>query len=282
MSTIVVVTYDNDNWWFEMLCKSIFKYLEPCKFLVVYNGDTFDLWYKFFDYCNKNYLKDFDVTLKTKDTYLSGTYNYGYIDQQIIKLEVSKDINTDCYVILDSKNFFFRNCKIENIKNENHRENFIIGPNYKNFCIATAKIFGIKWLAFQRQPLTPYVMQTDIVRKICQQVDLYSHFYKYNKLPKYIPDNFLNKESVSEFSLYEIYCQKIGFIEEEVKQNNCTEAVGSINEEKWFNVQSEDIYVCGLHRTLLESWRQKDVIKVLETLQCVDILPTYSDNPFSA
>lgn len=123
--TLVVVTCYRDLKPLHIMFRSIKKYLEPSKILLVVNEEDNMKWLTWFDRAKK-LLSDHDVKVVYREDLLTSDLisqsncpnPSGWILQNILKLIVYSIVETDEYVLLDSKNFFFKPTNLQNIKRQ--------------------------------------------------------------------------------------------------------------------------------------------------------------------
>jgi len=184
--------------------------------------------------------------------------SHGWKRQQILKLLASRDVHTDTYIILDSKNHFIKPFSLSQIISPSgklyslfyrmhppYRENFKEMCNYFNY---TEHVNFDKVLP----STTPYFMKTKIVRQLLEDLE------EREGLPAEIIIH--NKNLYSEFYLYYLYLLSknisISDIYESRDKTSATLYSNSISNPELFSFQLEGVehpqtYCLGIHRKAL-------------------------------
>lgn len=214
-STLVVVVCDRDLWNFELLVRSIHKFLEPCRLIFIYNEPEekhvhFKKWYK--QTCEP-LLKKFDVKLFHKNRFF---YDYDLNDmehrlhtepvynQQLLKLWASEVVSTENYTVFDCKNFLTKPCRLSDIK-QTHPEDISFADHYlRTWCIVCCAKLGVRYRGKEilklSSNITPFIMNKKKVQKLIK------HFKGKKQLHKWMLEWCNNESNMAEFYLYEIFC----------------------------------------------------------------------------
>lgn len=290
--TIVIVTCIRDQWNLEMLCKSIKKHLEPCNLFIIYNDkeDSYNDWFDFFTKRCARYLGNYKVTLKTQrdywseleESHLHELQKEGWVDQQVLKIVVSKHVKSKFYLCLDSKNFFIRPCSVKDIAQIDPAPITWVEPILENWVKFCCKTLDLKYPGRSlklTQNTTPYVIDTEQARA------LYNHFGGVKKFYVWFTD-VARPDHIgpSEFFLYELWCKKQGIIKPPtgVKQNCCSMWGFQIEELGWneidfiryfvTNIKSFDCRVAGIHKTVNGLLSESQIRKILARTGNADLL----------
>src|SRR6056300_1081890 len=282
--TLVVVTHHGDKWKLEMLCKSMSAFLDTCDVHIVYNEikSKYDEWCEWFEKINSSYLKRFSVTTCQKKI----DVNSGWISQQILKILVAKDIRTPEYVLLDSKNFFIKKSNINEIVNTKPTDGWLKLDQVQWAKLCCEKL-GLKLQLYLRTNDTPYVLKTDVARKLVKEFGTDKDFIDWFdtiSIRAYI--------SPAEFILYELFEIKSG--------NRDTTGVDTGNNTTLWSYQMYDynmdlqqlvdyikfrsekynVNISGFHRSLHDLLSQKDIEYILHALDLEFLLPDSVSGPF--
>lgn len=291
--TLVVVTCERDTWEFELLCNSMEKFLEPCKVIFVYNENqpSVSKWKKYFEKNLRPKLSKFDITILHKDdfwslddeSHLTPLEKEGHVDQQVIKLAVSKHVTTNDYIVFDAKNFFIAPCYIEQIGQIIPAPTDWCEPILKNFIVTCMETFNLKQPEGNvrlTQNTTPYTFSSTTARKLVHYfggtVSLYKWFTIEARKDKHCP---------AEFFLYELFSIRHGESRNlgSVKQNSITLWEHMATKDRWtlqdyvnhiYDMKKTyDVYVAGLHKGLRPFLTDREIKFLLQRLGVGDILP---------
>jgi hypothetical protein len=295
-STLVVVTCIKDNWSFEMLCKSIKKYLSSCNIIIIYNDkeENFNAWKIFYNKLHTRYFQNHNVLLQTQrdywtlddESHLHPMQKEGWVDQQVLKLSVSENVNTKSYTCIDSKNFFIKPLQVEDIAQiqpEPITWTDEILENWVKFCCKTLELNYPGKQIKLTQNTTPYKIDTEEAKKLVEHFGGIKKFYRWFT-KNAIPDSI----SPSEFFLYELWLKKQGIsYKYEYKLQNSVSMWGfQIEELKWnladyvnyflSNIERYDTRVAGIHKTVKELYKEEQIKYILSATNNLDLLPTLS------
>ena len=290
--TLVVVTCNRDQWNFELLIRSMNKFLEPCKVVFVLNENQEHLksWKKFYNQKCEPYLKKFEIKLLTKDNFwtladenhLTPPELEGHVDQQVIKLGVSEHIDIDHYVILDAKNFFICKTNINQICQIKPEPTGWCEPNLKTWivtCCETLTVAVPQGNMRLTQNTTPYIMRTQSAK------DLVNYFGGIKFLFKWFTiEARKGKHCAAEFFLYEIFTIRFGYRNLGDDTQNCItlwEHMHSVDKWRLKNYLSHidhmydrySVSVAGLHKGLWPFLTKEEITAILQKLNVGDIIP---------
>ena len=227
--TLVVVTCYRDLYQLHIMFKSIEKYLEPSKIIIVVNEEDDMKWLTWFDR-TKKLLSAHDVKIVYREDLIDNNQiarldwpePSGWILQNILKLVVSSIVETNEYVLLDSKNFFIRTTNLQNIKRRKKTHVFddinwdigwIMAVVSKLSNPALHKLINGEKLLLTTAH-TPYIMNTSHARQLIEYFGGPSSLTKWfvNTSQNLLtclsfapPDKGMNT-FISEFYLYELFC----------------------------------------------------------------------------
>ena len=184
---------------------------------------------------------------------LSLKYN-GWRQQQILKLEIAKKINTENYLVLDSKNFFIKPFNITDwdvlhgngslflyYKNNKERLNLDI------FLEQVCKKYNKKIPKLQIDYMTPYKLNTGIVNTIID-TDYQSLFFEY--------------ELTSEFALYNVFLSNSELVKCNTGKNKLV-----VNYFKTLPIEiPKTAFVLGIHRILIIEENKNLLNNLIEVL----------------
>jgi len=298
--TLVVVTCDRDRWGFELLCRTMQKYLQPCPVIFIINEEaenvaSWNAWYT--ENC-KPFLDKFVVRLFQKNQFwtaqdechLTDLEKGGWDNQQVLKLCISKHVTTEHYLVLDSKNFFIRPTYIEEVKQifpqpTDWCEDIL--ANWIDTCLETFTLEKPHKPIRLTQNTTPYLLRTKSAK------DLVAYFGGNGGLFKWFTiEARKDKHSPSEFFLYEIFTIRFGYRNTGDAKHNCVamwehmvadEKMTNQDFVKFFTFQTNIIgaKVAGIHSGLRKYWNTKDILFILKRLGVHDCMPK-TVSPFSA
>lgn len=296
--TLMVVTCDKDEWNFQLLCRSMEKFLQPCKFVIVYNEsvDRYRNWRKFFKRKCLPHLSKFDVKVMHKgdfwtdedECHLTEIEKEGWVDQQVIKLGVSEHIDTEHYVVIDAKNFFVNYGYIEEIQQIKPAPTDWCEPILKNWIVTCCETFELvvpeKSISLT-QNTTPYIIRTESARNLLKFFGGVKFLYKWFTL-----EARKDKHSPAEFFLYETFTMRYGYRNTGNGLQNCISFWEHMHTQQHYKTEDylnhiDHMYeryntrVAGIHRIMRSIWTQKQAILILDKLNCGDILPE-GDLPF--
>lgn len=291
--TLVVVTCDKDRWSFEMLCRSIHKFLKPSPILIIVNENHPKSWYKWFKNI-RSLLNSHNVIIKNKYDFwnediadhLHPLQRKGWIDQQPLKLYAGKFIDTNEYVVLDSKNFFIKPLSLDNLLQ--------IKPEYitswapwelKNTVDLYCSMFKLQFthkILPLTQNTTPYVINKNYALAMIKHFNGIDNFYKiFTKSA--LPVDF----TAAEFFLYEIYTFKnrrnnkgqcnsncIGFWHFHIEDLNYK--IDDFVDVFKKHYKDKDIYTSGLHKSLYKHLTLEEVNLFLLQIRLEDLLPQHT------
>lgn len=289
--SLVIVTCKRDQWKFEMLLRSIFSFVEPCPIIIIYNeqDNKYKEWCEWFEVLKPLLGKFYVKTFKASDfMYVDFVNNSGWLSQQYLKLFAYKEIRTEEYIVLDSKNFFIQKCSLDDIQHSRPHGNWRF-PNLEEWVKEVCKFYDIYYPGKHlklRSTVTPYIMKTRVVRRM---------FKNWNNETDFINwfGNLAREEHISpsEFILYELY-------EAKTKQRDAPGGqianyvtlwghhlvdtkdpiiLGKIIKEE--NTKN-NVLVSGIHGGIDKFLSLSDVKTILQVIRCEHILPQTVSSPF--
>lgn len=291
--TLVVVTCDKDRWSFEMLCRSIHKFLKPSPILIIVNEndpESWQTWYKEIMYL----LDGHRVKVKNKYDFwdeeiadhLHPLRRSGWIDQQVLKLYAGKFVDSNEYVVLDSKNFFIKPTSLRDILQIKSEYITSWAPkNLKNtvdlYCSMLNLRFTHKILPLT-QNTTPYVIYKDYA------LALIKHFGDIENFYKVFTESAIPKEfTAAEFFLYEIFtfknrrnnkgqCQSnnIGFWHFHIEDLDykIDDFVNLFEKHR----KNPEIFTSGLHKSLRQYITLEEINLFFLQIELDDLLPQHT------
>lgn len=256
---LVTVTCKKDLQFFELQVKSTVKFLQPCTHWVIINEDDPAEALEKISKVYQNSQHQLKILTQKDFMPLQGS---GWQKQQAYKLLVSKYINDD-YLLLDSKNFFIRNCSTDHWKNTvgcGFLERVVDGPweeasNY--YARQLNKDVLHRCLSVQ----TPFKIQKSILDKL-DNID--SAIKRFNLKPL----DTLH----SEFLFYSY------LLDRPLPQTGCLHKtlwkISHINGDLLdaLKYEFERGWLClGIHRDFLSSLHEMDLNKINEFLDYLDL-----------
>jgi hypothetical protein len=204
MNQILIVTCNRDRWQFLLQCKSIGKFLAPCRVNIIINQYPAAEWQEWFSDQCQPHLARHEVTVLTYEDFLAD-FSFvflsrgvdGWVTQQILKLVFAIKTKQD-YLVLDSKNWFVKPCCLLDFtrrtrKPGDHNPNF--NPIHQDCC----RRWNLDQLTAYRPAITPYFIDPVIVGKLFQDFGGIDNFLAW----------FLKFKNPSEFIVYDLFAQSI-------------------------------------------------------------------------
>ena len=296
--TFVCITCLKDKWKFEMLMRSMYAMLEPCDVIIVYNegAKKYKEWLDWFLPLKETLLQKFSVRyFKAGDFIDLKDFDFietsGWHSQQALKLLVHDQVFTNEYVILDSKNFFLKKCSIMDIKRSEPHGNWTLKgvTAYTEFMCKYLDIVYPGHHLKLRANVTPYIMQTKLVRRLVRRWKTNTQFYDW-----FIDTAKRPGHSAAEFILYELWELKMQqrIIDQRptpdtysnyatiwhhslVGQPSASQLGGWIRDQR-----NKGILVGGFHSGIHKQINLADIKTILKMLELEYILPQTADSPF--
>lgn len=296
-STLVCVVCDRDLWNFELLVRSISKFLQPCRLIFIYNEDAsrhrfFKKWYK--ETCEP-LLKKFDVKVYHKDLFFCDydlndmehrLHTEPVYNQQMLKLWVSELVTTEYYSVFDCKNFIVEPCRLSDIK-QTFPEDISHADHYlKNWCMVCCAKLDVRFRGVQHlkisSNITPFIMRKKNVAKLIK------HFGGKKELHKWMLSWCGEDSNMAEFYLYEIFCIAKGIQNQgETLSNTLTIWEHCFKEPQMLkglvfytkflqeaaNRMGYKFYVAGLHTHTRKYIDPQDIQELLEYFNMLDCWP---------
>ncbi len=300
--TLFVVTCQHDKWKFEMMCRSIGAFLEPCRIVIVHNESDkkYKEWMEWFNNINENFLSKFSVVTYPASKFwpenIPDHLHYelelgGWVSQQMLKILGHSVIKTDEYLILDSKNFFFRHYNIDNTPPCNAHGNWTlegVTEWTKLSCNKLGLIYPGHHLKL-RPNVTPYIFKTNVARRLVKYFSSDLNFYCWFAETALLPET-----SPAEFILYDLFELRL---RQRVIDDNLPITYSTIwrhhilDEGKTPKQIANDIIqeynnnvkpcpISGFHSGVDSLLTMKDVEDILAILGVDFIMPTNSLGPF--
>lgn len=290
-STLVVVTCQRDKWNFDLLCRSIGKFLKPCKIVFVYNEsvDQFRSWKKTFKRQYLPYLIKFDVNVMYRDQFwtaqdenhLTDMEKCGWTGQQVIKLAVSKYVTTEHYLVLDAKNFFIDHTALSQILQIYPETTDWCTPILKNWIVTCFETFDLQMPSHTvrlTQNTTPYWIRTDSARNLVDFFGGSGFLYKWFTL-----EARKARHSPSEFFLYEIYTMRYGHRNLGRTHQNCVAFWEEMHTQEHYkikdylnfadHIKTFNARVAGIHGAMRHIWTNDQAYRILCHLGVADLVP---------
>lgn len=216
--TLFVVTCQHDKWKFEMMCRSIGAFLEPCCIVIVHNESDkkYKEWLEWFDHINQTFLTKFSVVTYPASKFwpknIPQHLDYelelgGWVGQQMLKILGHSVIKTEEYLILDSKNFFFRPYNIDDTPDCNAHGNWTLRDVTewtKLSCNKLGLIYPGHHLKL-RPNVTPYIFKTHVAKRLIKYFGSNLSFYCWFAETALLPEI-----SPAEFILYDLFELRLG------------------------------------------------------------------------
>lgn len=276
----VIVTCLKDRLQFLILCRTMGRYLEPCKIAIIINerDDDFRFLKTWIEHVCLKYISLHDVTLISEEEIHPDIHKLqvnGWISQQLLKLFYFKKTKSD-YCVLDSKNWFIKHCTIDMISNNRPiKLPKSIIPSMITYAISRLKyvyrIRGkneshLKDIIKEFIPIeTPYLIKKSVVKSM---IKFFVNEKNFMRL-------FKNDQYHSEFMLHYFF-EEINRDKDYVYEpNRIHRTIWRLDTDQynlsyldlWYKFQEcEDFLVLGIHKSALKKMPLKDFKKVLNTL----------------
>lgn len=204
MNQVLIVTCDRDRWQFLLQCRSIGKFLEPCKVAIIINEFKPQSWLQWYKENCEQHLQYHQVTVSQHEDFyhLCNFYlipnNNGWKSQQAFKMLHAFNTNED-YLVLDSKNWFVKPTRLQDIvprerrwKDHNYIWNAVVDASVARFNLPEETAY--------RPAITPYRFEYNVVRNLIGSFGSVNNFLSW----------FMKFKNPSEFVVYDLYAQSIG------------------------------------------------------------------------
>lgn len=217
ISKIVTVTCKNDFTSMLRQAESIQKFVEPCEHLVIIEDENFDkrFWIKHLS----KYYTNHKLVLKSYNHFLRIPQS-GWVRQQALKLLAALDC-PDEYLILDTKDFFIRPCKLADwngFLGSNDIEDIdyyfdIPSPTKKwrlKTAIAYSEYFNTELLTRIFNPITPFVIDARYIDKnyIHNHIDWFLGCFK-DDACEFIFYTYIARDLIQEFKQHKFKSVKL-------------------------------------------------------------------------
>lgn len=292
--TIVVVTCEKDQYEFELLCRTIRKFLEPSRLIFICNEHNCEKWFTWYNEVIAPLLKKHKVKLFKKHDFWDYTHEEhihvlqreGWVDQQVIKLAIAKHVTTKEYICVDSKNFFIRPCNTLHIKQAEPISSDWAGElrlNWIKFCCETLNVRYPGEHIKLTGNITPYIIDTKQAQALVTHFGGSELFYVWfitNAVPEAI--------SPGEFFLYEIWLIKNGlrllkdpkYVKQNIYaiwgdiQHNLLHFEYKDYVESYIeHIELFDCYMASIHRSMYPYWTKELYFKLMKTIGLEDCIP---------
>lgn len=196
MDFVTIVFYNPVELALLKLQAYSFKFVDPTiinTIYVIYNDtDTNkEAFLKEFEKIKKFYPKRLIVEVVTLDQLKLNFNHSSWFNQQITKLEISRLISSEYYVLLDSKNHFVREIYLSDFIDEGKPILFVDDPgsmiNYYQNCLTYYGIYQVSESPSTKKFLTttPYIIKTQDCREMINHIEtkekiVFSEFFKNN------------------------------------------------------------------------------------------------------
>lgn len=290
---MVIVTCCRDMWGFEILCRSISKLVKPCKIIIVINEEDMycDAWLFWYEKYISAFLAPHSPTVYKRSEIYKFDVPYehirdGWVQQQVLKLFAAEYVDTNQYVCIDSKNFFFRKTDIDQIKQTEQRVDWL-HPWLIEWCKHVCSILEVEFTGRSNfaltQNITPFVMTTKYVRDMIRHFGTKKQFFDKFFILK-LPNTTC---SPSEFIFYDIWCKKKNYpLDNFTIQNSATIWEHTLDEDiDLYKYLSEShqyfgITVTGFHKGIKGRFSLNQCVSLLHKLNCKEFMPKSVNYPF--
>ena len=297
--SLVIVTCLKDKYKLEMLCRSIFAFLEPCDIIIIYNesSEKYTEWLEWFNLLKEKILKKFSVrTYSGPDLIGIDNFTYckddGWVRQQALKLLAHSLVNTLEFVAMDSKNFFMVPCSLDDIQYSiphNHWRRPRLEKYVEHCCKLLDYPYGGEDMRL-RPNITPYIIKTRfckrLVKKWKNNIDFYRFIVDTAMIPELAPAEFLLYEIFElksrvrdDLSQDQINNPKVNYCTiwfHTLKHSNDPKGLAEIVAKK----RNDGILVSGIHKKVDDFLTLEDVEVFLKHLGIDFILPQTVSSPF--
>jgi hypothetical protein len=214
---IITITCLRDLPLLQLQAQSINLYLDKnCPVWIVVNENDTANWFDCFDKNIRHYYKDHNLTILTLDDFKSewsqwipsmrNPWAVGWETQQVLKLAVSKKLNTLRYLILDSQNFLIHSWSpsqygLVNGKIPCRPGHHVMPLEIYNDYLKTLNMDEPTHNIGKMSICTPIFFHTDLVKSLIDSQGSISNFTSWFKKASRIK---------SEFILYELWAEKHG------------------------------------------------------------------------
>lgn len=293
-NAIVIVTCMKHRWSLEMFSKSAKRNLLPTRIFIIYNDadSDYEKWKRWFHKTCELNLKKHKVVIKSKrdywsleaESHLNELEKSGWVDQQVLKLAVAKDIKFKNYICLDSKNFFIKPTKIQDIPQIVPRPIDWTDKILENWVEMCCKELGLKYPGNRlklTQNTTPYIIYKEYALSLIEHFGGIDEFYKWFSLnsrnPKYSP---------SEFFLYELWLKKNNAnVTVKYADQNCASMWDfQVTDLNWkvydfknhfkHMLEFYGVKIGGIHKSLNDLLSYEEIKEIMQFIQCEHFLPT--------
>lgn len=269
---VVIVTCLADRLHFLILCKTMGKHLSPCRCTIIINERDNNLiflksWIE--DICLK-YIPLHNVRILSEEEIHPGIHKLridGWKSQQLLKLLYFKKTKSKSYWVLDSKNWFVKDCTIEMIAKSNPAR-FV--PAIIPSMISEIKkrlsprLKNIKKVNMVSPYETPFLIKENVVRYIIglfKNTNKFMMHFKYDRYPSEFMIHSFVDDIINVNDQYDnnrIH-RTIWKSDLELHKKTCLEL--------WEESQkNEDYLILSIHKFVLRKISLDEFEKILNTL----------------
>lgn len=276
---IVTVTYSSEKELMRLQAHSLDLFVKrPCTHWVLIEDNKMPMaeWYALLKPFYKRHKLNLIDTSNWQECgggeppyYFAGDRGHGYLRQQVIKFYIATLIDSEYYLILDSKNFFIKATDLHVLIPYNHG-NIIqtdyktsIEPHWGKFISDAMNTYPqLKMPDKFWHPITPFKCNTALVNQLVQDVDLNKLFTNWHLKELGTHKHTPLGAKPSEFVLYQLYLnsQEDNLdIEPIIKvfwQENDLPNIEELNNY----LEAPRLYMLGIHSSILGS---TDKLKIL-------------------
>lgn len=262
---LLIVTYLGHQTQFLIQCKSINRFLRPCKITVVLNecGKDLEIITGWFNATCKRYFQNHELTVMTVYDFIprpEDPYGWeGWTRQQVIKLLFGLICESKEYAILDSKNWFIRNTDVDEFYNSNRLETDHYENHYGSFVEFLRTKFFYKFMI--RPISTPYIFKKRTIKKIVSSFGNNQLLINFFKNQEFYPP--------SEFILYDFFYQHYEQPNDLGKRQTFTYTIWPKEADQldhlWFEkINDPEVKMIGIHKTVFEKSKELILGKLIK------------------
>lgn len=268
---VIVVTCLVDRLHFLILCKTAGRHLKPCTFNIIINerDDNLKFLKSWIENTCLKYIPLHKVRIFSEEEIHPEIHKLkinGWKSQQLLKLFYFKKTKSDSYWVLDSKNWFIKDCSIEDISKSKPDK---ISPDKIPSMIKYAKKKirpRSKQISHTVVPYeTPYLIKKDVVKYMIGIFKNTNNFMTHFKLDEY----------PSEFMLHSFFDDLINIDNTDYNSVRIHRTIWETDivyykkttTELWEEFQKrEDYLILSIHKLVLRKMTIDDFERVLNTL----------------
>jgi hypothetical protein len=272
----VIVTCLADRLQFLILCRTMDRYLQPCDFTIIINEQSEDFqflksWIE--NVCLK-YIPYHNVQILSPEEILPDINQHrlvGWKSQQLLKIFYFKKSKFNSYCVLDSKNWFVKNCSIDEVAA--NKPGKLKPPNVP--MMVKHAMNGLRH-RYSKETLekitnffipheTPYLMKNKVVKSMIKFFMTEKKFIVNFKRDQY-PSEFMLHYFFDELDHGENFIYKVNRIHRTIWKVD-KELYNLSFLELWNQFHnSGEFLVLGIHKSALKQMPLGDFKEVLKTL----------------